>query len=135
MLTFHPSASRFDSGAGRPPEWIPSPTIAPTDKTEAASVEGAQPMSAVAAAATSPSAPLVVTCVALGDEQLETQSLLDSLAKRLAPVLTREATGVGVSPTLSPPSLSPLHADLQDRLKRQREVNRRLRSILARLVT
>lgn len=102
------------------------------------------PMSATALHAVSPStatstvSPITAACMTLGDEQLVSQELLDRLVKRLTPILIREApvanaasTSHAMPATLS--AQSPLHADLQDRLKRQREVNRRLRSLLERV--
>ncbi|WP_394539886.1 hypothetical protein PRJ39_04600 [Lysobacter enzymogenes] len=101
------------------------------------------PMSATALHAASPStasavSPITAACITLGDEQLASQELLDRLVKRLTPVLTREVSVANTASASSaiPPTLSaqsPLHADLQDRLKRQREVNRRLRSLLERV--
>lgn len=102
------------------------------------------PMSATAVYAAAPltastASPITAACVTLGDEQLVSQELLDRLVKRLLPILAREvpvANAAGAGQVL-PPSLSaqsPLHSDLQDRVKRQREVNRRLRNLLERVV-
>lgn len=104
----------------------------------------AAPMSTTILYAATPSAasaasPITAACVTLGDEQLMSHELLDRLVKRLLPVLAREPPGANVAgasnalpPTLS--AQSPLHSDLQDRVKRQREVNRRLRMLLERVI-
>ena len=111
---------------------------------EAAAKRADSPMSAtVLLAATGPftstSSPITAACATLGDEQLVSHDLLDRLVKRLLPVLAREAPGADVASTIhaTPSTLSaqsPMHADLQDRVKRQREVNRRLQRLLERVV-
>lgn len=102
------------------------------------------PMSATALLGTTSLAggaasPIIATCATLDAEQLVTHELLDRVVKRLLPVLAREAVGADAASAnaVAPPTLSaqsPLHADLQDRVKRQREVNRRLRGLLERVV-
>lgn len=110
---------------------------------EVAAARAAATMSATAVYPASPptpsaASPITAACVTLSDEQSVSQELLDRLVKRLLPVLAREAPAANTASashalpsTLS--AQSPLHADLQDRVKRQREVNRRLRSLLERV--
>lgn len=122
--------------AHKRPETESAPTLGQgRGAVNAAAGESQRPMSAVACALATPT-PIIGACAELGDEQLATHELIDRLVKRLLPVLAREATCEGVTATgiLSPPTLSPLHSDLQDRVKRQREVNRRLRSVLERVI-
>ncbi|MGO1073590.1 hypothetical protein [Lysobacter sp. CA199] len=132
-----------DSGEGRlghkRPETSLSPKFDPNCGALTAAVEAQRPMSAVTSEPNSPPSSIVAACVELGEEQLTSHELIDRLVKCLLPVLAREAPGSAVASTFNvlPPVLSaqsPLHADLQDRVKRQREVNRRLRRLLERVV-
>lgn len=92
-----------------------------------------RPMSAVASEVASPPTPVIAACVELGEEQLRTHELLDQLAKSLRPMLSREPAGDNAR-MIASPSHSPLHADMQDRVRRQREINLRLRCLTGRLV-
>ncbi|MEI2453844.1 hypothetical protein [Lysobacter firmicutimachus] len=137
MLMVKPEGGERTMGHKRP-ETGPAPTLG-HGVARAAQAETSLPMSAVTSDPNSLPSPIVATCVELGEEQLISHDLIDRLVKRLLPVLAREAPSGTVTPTINalPPVLSaqsPLHSDLQDRVKRQREINRRLRSLLERVV-
>lgn len=118
--------------ASRPPRGVAATAPVSEVSMSATALHAASPLTA------SMASPVTAACIALGDEQLASQELLDRLVKRLTPVLAREAPVANAASAANamPSTLSaqsPLHADLQDRLKRQREVNRRLRSLLERV--
>lgn len=139
MLMVKPEGGAKEMAHKRP-ETGPAPTLGQGYvAARAAQAEASRPMSAVTGDPNSLPSPIVAACVELGEEQLISHDLIDRLVKRLLPVLAREAPSVTVTPPTNalPPVLSaqsPLHSDLQDRVKRQREVNRRLRGLLERVV-
>lgn len=139
MLMVKPEGGERGMGYKRP-ETGPAPPLGQSHGVaRAAQAEASRPMSAVTSDMNSPPTPIVAACVELGEEQLISHDLIDRLVKRLLPVLARETQSASVTPSANalPPVLSaqsPLHSDLQDRVKRQREVNRRLRVLLERVV-
>lgn len=130
--------SRFDSDSARwvhwKAAWEPSPKADPNERTEDSPPSVRRPMSAVASEIASPPTPVIAACVELGKEQMQTDALLHELARCLRPVLSQAPAGDNVRGVESPPPHSPLHADMQDRVRRQREINYRLRCLTRRLV-
>lgn len=126
--------SRFDSDSGAWRQARPTPKVDPNERADDAPPSARRPMSAVASDIASPPTPVIAACIELGKEQIQTDALLHELAKCLRPVLSRERAGDNARAIESPPPHSPLHADLLDRVRRQREINHRLRCLTRRLV-
>lgn len=126
--------SRFDSDSVRWVHWKPPAKAEPNSRTDDSPPSERRPMSAVASEIASPPTPVIAACMELGKEQMQTDALLHELVRCLRPVLSREPACDNARGMESPPPHSPLHADMQDRVRRQREINHRLRCLTRRLV-